>query len=99
MISSDDPIASAAGQAHKKHLRSENISLSSNAAVEYEFGRLIGSGMIGVVYLARIAGEPQRGFFCIKRMFGEQMAVKRLFEPEKTEIRILEEVKEIEGCI
>ncbi len=66
---------------------------------EYEYGRLIGSGMIGIVYMARIAKNPTLGYFCIKRMLGELMVSKGLIESVKTEIRILDEVKTIPGCI
>jgi serine/threonine protein kinase len=55
--------------------------------------------MIGNVYLARDPKNKEEGIFCIKRMNAKVMAEKRLFPSLKRELKILNEIINVPGCI
>ena len=63
----------------------------------YEFGRIISSGMIGNVYLAE--AKDNKSVVCIKQMLGKKMAEKNIFQSVRRELKILNEVQKIDGCI
>lgn len=68
-------------------------------ADKYEYGRIVSSGMIGIVYLAREFTKDLVSYVCIKRMMGEKMAEKRIFPSISREIKILQKINKIRGCI
>ena len=53
--------------------------------------------MIGIVYLARATED--KSVVCIKRMLGKKMAEKNIFQSVSRELKILNEVQKVEGCI
>ena len=63
----------------------------------YEFGRIISSGMIGNVNLAE--AKENKSLVCIKQMLGKKMAEKNIFQSVRRELKILNEVQKIDGCI
>lgn len=66
----------------------------------YIIGKMVSSGMIGIVYLARdYKLEPFNGQCCIKMMMGEKMAEKNIFASIRRELQILMEIRKIKGCI
>lgn len=65
----------------------------------YEFGRIISTGMIGMVYVSRDTLHPLFGLVCIKRMMGSYMAEKNIFPAVKREVQILNDIRGIKGCI
>ena len=65
----------------------------------YEFGRIISSGMIGIVYLVRDRSDKYGAMRCIKMMPIQKMFEKRLLPSIKNEIEILYEIRNIKGCI
>ena len=65
----------------------------------YEFGRIIASGMIGIVLIARDVKDPICGFRCIKRMMFTKMAEKNIYPSIKREIQILYDLRFISGAI
>jgi len=65
----------------------------------YEFGKIISSGMIGVVYLGRDKSNAFSRYVCIKKMYGEKMAEKNIYPSLKREIDILYKIRNIEGCV
>ena len=66
---------------------------------KYEFGKIISSGMIGVVYLGRNLSRPFFPHVCIKKMYGEKMGEKNIFPSLRREIEILHKISKIEGCV
>ena len=56
---------------------------------KYELGKIIGQGMIGVVYLARDCSHVQKPTVCIKQMYMQKIKEKKLEFSLKREIRIL----------
>ena len=65
----------------------------------YEFGRLIGSGMIGIVYLARDSYNDYKPLRCVKEMYKEKIIEKDLGPALKRELQILFETQRLKGCI
>ena len=66
---------------------------------KYEFGKIIGQGMIGVAYLARHCDYIQKPAVCIKQMYLKKIKEKKLESSIKKEIRILLDIQKIDGCL
>lgn len=64
---------------------------------KYEFGKILASGMIGMVYLARSTYDWS--FVCIKAMYGKKIAEKNIFDSIRREVKILQKVQKIPGCV
>jgi serine/threonine protein kinase len=78
-------------------LKKRCMSTNQAKGPRYELGRIISSGMIGIVYLARATED--KSVVCIKRMLGKKMAEKNIFQSVSRELKILNEVQKVEGCI
>jgi len=63
----------------------------------FELGKILSSGMIGMVYLGRENQDKQ--FVCIKRMIGKKIAEKNIFQSIRRELKILHKVQKIPGCV
>jgi serine/threonine protein kinase len=83
----------------KRAYRSRSAGERILIADKYEYGRIVSSGMIGIVYLAREFTKELVSYVCIKRMMGEKMAEKRIFPSISREIKILQKINKIRGCI
>ena len=70
-----------------------------DSKVRYENGKILSCGMIGIVILARDIINEMHPLRCIKVMDGEKLAEKRLFNSLRTELKILEKVSPLPGCI
>lgn len=64
---------------------------------KYEFGKILASGMIGMVYLARNTYDLT--MVCIKAMYGKKIAEKNIFDSIRREVKILQKVQKIPGCV
>lgn len=65
----------------------------------YEVGKILSSGMIGIVYLVRDRTGIIPEFKVVKRMSVAKIIEKRLAESLRQELLILREVSGIEHCI
>jgi len=65
----------------------------------YDLGKILSTGMIGVVFLVRDMMDPAQPFKCHKKMYFQKIAEKKIFASVMRELRILEQVSSIRGCI
>lgn len=83
-----------------KYKRSKSCSRAKEH-YHYEYGKIISTGMIGVVYLAR-RFEPDiycYNFYCIKLMSYKKIHEKSIFPSVEREIKILVLLNGVKGCM
>ncbi|TNV79772.1 hypothetical protein FGO68_gene1806 [Halteria grandinella] len=83
-----------------KHKRSKSSSRAKEN-YPYQYGKIISTGMIGVVYLAR-RFEPDihcHSFYCIKLMSYKKIQDKNIFPSVEREIKILALLNGVQGCM
>lgn len=89
---------SAAGEVQRR-FRCKSEDDKKYLGLRYEFGKILSSGMIGQVYLARDRNQKLMNFVCIKKMMGSKMAEKNIFASVKREVKILQKIQDIKGCV
>eukprot|EP00347_Sterkiella_histriomuscorum_P024190 403331997 len=86
----------------KKTRTSKSAGQMPTLLTRFELGRILSSGMIGIVYVARdrfYANQTWSSLYCIKRMYKSKIVEKHLMTSTVKEIEILLKVRKIKGCI
>lgn len=86
---------------HSKLKLKRTKSVGQPKDYPFEFGKIISTGMIGVVYLAR-KFMPELGVYnlwCIKLMLFSKMHEKNIFPSISRELKILLLLKGVKGCM
>jgi len=65
----------------------------------YELGKILSTGMIGVVFLVRDTLDPFYPLKCHKKMYFSKIAEKKIFPSVRRELCILKQVRQFRGCI
>ena len=65
----------------------------------YEYGKIVSTGMIGIVYMVRDIQDPFLRLRCLKRMPREKMGEKNIYSSIKRECQILFDLRAVKGCI
>ena len=55
----------------------------------YQLGRILNTGMIGVVYLVRDQFNTMKPLKCVKKMSASKMLEKNIFPSVRRELKIL----------
>lgn len=86
----------------KRGRRAKSAGRDSEFLTKYEIGKIISSGMIGIVYVCRTRPcEPGKRFkhlVVAKRMYKPKIEEKKLETSVILEIQILLQVHNVKGC-